>query len=319
MLRSTSRQISRDSPVSRAWINRNGPQSTDSVSTTKSGNSSAYDSNFMNHLIDNSIGSPQHKIKPLNDGRLRAHLLVKKRSLTPSRFSESKCEKFLDAIGAARDEAYFMSDVFSKFKGDTSYPSTTNRICTNWALLTSAALVAPKLDFFDGEDLKQEDAVIRDILSTLIVPSTNSDAPYLPNVFAEVKVPDGSAETSLDDEIFDGNAYNFAIVYSDGAIETIAHHMTAPQKPGIKPSYHTVSLGRWILNGDKEQFFLGTGAFRNIRDHAKLVREKAVADAIKGMEVWPLKDRESKLKEATAAAKRNVEKIMPVVPPPVSA
>ena len=55
--------------------------------------------------------------------------------------------------------------------------------------LVSANLVKPQPDFFDGAEQSAADSELRNVLDAVIVPSTPSDSPFLPNWFAEVKAP----------------------------------------------------------------------------------------------------------------------------------
>ena len=301
--------------------------------TSKSGRSSAYNADFMGLLISNCIGRAQRKVKPANFDNLLQRLAQPRGSLSPSRFSESNYENFLDAVDNAREEAQVMSDVFTAVKGPNIYPSTTNRSCNNWAPLTSAKLVTPQPDYFDGERQTPTDAELRQVLDSLIVPSRSSDAPFLPNFLAEAKAPGASAEVARrqavydgafgaramlhlqafgGEEIYDGNAYTLTSTYTDGKLEIFAHHMTPPDKPGTRPNHHTVSIGKWMLDEDIDAYRRGATAFRNARDLAKEMREAFIADANKRMQSLPPAVRVRKIAEAAARAQEILDSNMSV-------
>ena len=292
--------------------------------STNSGRSSAYNADFMGLLISNSVDRPQRKIKPANYNVLRDRLARPRRSLSPSQFSETAYENFLDAVDNAREEAQVMSDVFTTLKGLKIYPSITNRPCNNWAPLCSANLVTPQPDYFDGERQTPADAELRQILDSLIVPSTSSDAPFLPNFLVEAKAPGASAEVARrqivydgaigaramlhlraygGEETYDGDAYTLTSTYTDGKLEIFAHHMTPPDEPGKRPYHHTVSLGKWMVDEDIQAYRRAANAFRNARDLAREFREASIVDANRRMQLLPPEARKRKIAEALAKTK----------------
>ena len=302
--------------------------------TTKSGRSSAYNADFMGLLISNGVDRPQRKSKPANYDDLRDRLAQPRGSLSPSQFSESKYEDFLDAVENAREEAQVMSDVFATLKGPKIYPSTTNRPCNNWAPLVSANLVIPQPDFFDGERQTPGDAELRQILDSLIVPSTSSNAPFLPNFLVELKAPGASAEIARrqivydgafaaramlhlraygGEEIYDGNAYTLTSTYTDGKLEIFAHSMTPPDEAGKRPCHHTVSLGKWMLDEDIHAYRRGATAFRNARDLAREFREAFISDANRRMQSLTQEAREQKITEALTKTKEILDSNISVV------
>lgn len=115
----------------------------------------------MNLLISSGIDRPQRINKPANYDQLRDRLAQRRDSLSHSNFSETNYEDFLDAVENALDEAQVMSDVFPTVKGPKIYPSTINRPCYNWAPLTTADLVVPQPDLFDGARQSSEDSELR--------------------------------------------------------------------------------------------------------------------------------------------------------------
>ena len=298
--------------------------------TSKSGRSLAYNADFMGLLISNGVDRPQRKIKPASVTGLHSRKVL----FSPSQFSETNYENFLDAVDNAREEAQVMSDIFTTLKGPKIYPSKTNQPCNNWAPLTSANLVTPQPDYFDGERQTPGDAELRQILDSLIVPSTSSDAPFLPNFLVEAKAPGASAEVARRQAVYDGafgaramlhlrayggeetydcNAYTLTSTYTDGKLEIFAHHMTPPDEPGKRPCHHTVSLGKWMLDEDIHAYRRGAMAFRNARDLAREFREAFIVDANRRMQSLPQEARERKIAEAFAKTKEILDSNISVV------
>ncbi len=292
--------------------------------TSKSGRSSAYNADFMGLLISNGVDCPQRKIKPGNYNDMRDRLAQPRGSLSPSRFSDTNYENFLEAVDNAREDTQIMSDVFTTLKGPKVYPSTTNRPCNNWAPLTSPKLVTPKPDYFDGERQTPGDAKLREILDSLIVPSTSSDAPFVPNFLAEAKAPGASIEIARrqivydgafgaramlhlraygGEETYDGNAYTLTSTYTDGKLEIFAHRMTPPDEPGMRPCHHTVSVGKWMHDEEIHAYRRGATAFRNAGDLARKFRKAFIADANRRIQSLLPKARERKIAEAFAKTK----------------
>ena len=277
----------------------------------KSSRSSAYKSDFMKLLVAEHVDRTRRTGKPANYDLLRSQLEQPRRSLSPTRFSESQYEDFLDAVDHAFEEAQVMTDVFSVIKGTKSRPSRTNHSCKNWVPLISADLVIPQPDFFDGAEQNPANEKIRQALDGVIVPSYACDIPFLPNFFAEVKPPHASAEVARRQIIYDGafgaramhhlraygasesfdeNAYTLTATYTDRRLEIFCHHLTAPDGPGKLPHYHTVSLARRILDGSVGDFRAGVSAFRNARDIAQAVRDTSLAEANQRMHACSQRD-----------------------------
>jgi len=271
---------------------------------SKSGRSSAYNTDFMNLLISSGIDRPQRISKPANYDQLRDRLAQRRDSLSHSYFSEPNYENFLDAVENALDEAQVMSDVFPTVKGPKIYPSTTNWPCYSWAPLTTTDLVAPQPDFFDGARQSSEDSELRQALDSLIVPSASLDAPFLASFLAEAKPPGGSGEIARRqavydgafsaramhylqaygaEEIYDGNAYTLTSTCAEGKLEIFSHHLTRPDSPGKLNHCRTVSIGQGLLTQDVQSFRDDATAFRNAGDLAREFSERFIADANRRM------------------------------------
>ena len=288
--------------------------------TTPSGRSSAYKSDFVKLLITDGIERTRPTNKPANHDGLLSRLKQPRGSLSPTHFHEKHHEDFINAVANAVDEDQVMTDVFSVIKGNKSRPSRTNHACKNWAPLVSANLVIPQPDFFDGAEQSAANSELRNVLDAVIVPSTSSDSPFLPNFFAEIKAPTASAEVARRQaiydgafgaramhhikaygasETFDGNAYTLSATYTDGLLEIFAHYLTASDYPGQPPHYHTASLDMWMLRRKSmDTFRSGITAFRNARDIAEETREAFIADANQRMHSFSPENRDKHIKEA---------------------
>ena len=89
-----------------------------------------------------------------------------------------------------------MSCVFPQILGSTSYPSTMDKPCTNWApLVTDAELVTPQPDYYDGIRAGPENKLLRQHLDKIIVLA--ADAPFLSNFFTKAKAPKGSMDIAI--------------------------------------------------------------------------------------------------------------------------
>ena len=248
-----------------------------SKTTTKS---SAYDANFMSLLISDGISPPQDEVQPNNFKELCDMLLEPRGSPPPT---DTDYHDFRAAVRNAHEEPLVMIDVISQIKGRKIFPSAADHLCRNLTPITSSRLVIPKPDFFDGEPISQADKVIRETLSGLIVPSTSSEAPYLPNFFLEAKAPKGSStvlrrqavydgafgaramhylQAFLTKEVYDNKAYTISVTYYDGGLKFFAHHRTAPDEIGMFPPCYTVPIGQWTLDDNVITFRLGVAAFK---------------------------------------------------------
>ncbi|KAL9607367.1 MAG: hypothetical protein Q9167_007713 [Letrouitia subvulpina] len=292
---------------------------TTTTKSKKSGRSSAYQSDFMKLLIGDGVDRTQRTRKPANYDDLHNRLVKRRGSLSPTLFSERHYENFLEAAENAVDEAQVMTDVFSVIKGNKSRPSRTNHACKNWAPLISANLVIPQPDFFDGAEQSAADSTLRQVLDAVIVPSTSSDSPFLPNFFAEVKPSKAAADVAYrqalydgafgaramhhlksygNDETIDENAYTLTTTYVNNKLEIFAHYITASDNPGRKQHYRTVPIIKKILDEDIEAFRFGVTAFRNARDISEQNRKTFIADANQRMNSVSLEIQEKYKKEA---------------------
>lgn len=289
--------------------------STTKTTTSKTRKTSPYDANFEQTLIDNGIYPDDYDFpddrdppRPDNENEILARLKQPRPSLSPSQFSEKAFRTFKQTNSRALNEDDVMSTVFPVIQGDAHFSSARNMIFNNLKPLTDGNVVDVKPDFYDGASPAQIDRRIRAELGPYITPSTQQQAPALPNCFMEVKGPDGSGavakrqacyygvagargmcklaafEVEDPETVYDNNAYTITSTYhsATGTLQVYAIHPIKPIKPIDSESsleYNMTQLGGWALTGSRETFLQGTGAFRNARDLTKAQRDGLIATA----------------------------------------
>ncbi|EGC44217.1 conserved hypothetical protein [Histoplasma capsulatum var. duboisii H88] len=301
--RSSSRR-SRSNLPNRSRFNATR-QSTRRTSTTTERKSSAYDANFEQVLVDHGahpVGydyPDDHSPLPNNLDEILQRISRPRPSLSPSRFSETDFRKFERANERALGEKKVMSSVFPIIRGNADIPYEEDKLFGNLERFADG-IVNAMPDFYDGAHAAQLDHRVRSELNSYIVPSTQHNAPILPNFFAEVKGPDGSAavakrqalydgtlgaramlrlQTYGKELAYDGNAYVVTSTYYDGTLKLFTTHPTASNDPGRDTDYHMTQLRSFALTDTAETFRQGASAFRNARDWAKEQRDYSIANA----------------------------------------
>lgn len=291
--------------VSSASSRRTGSTKATSVSS-RSKRSSAYDSNFEQHLIDHNIypllydfPDDRRPPKPANWEEIRTALKVPRGSLSPSGIPQSTFDDF-QRKNRTKSEGTVMRTVVPFIAGSAEIPNEGQLPFTNLDSITGDTTVNPVPDFFDGARPGALEKRVRDDLGKIIVPTKKSGVPVAPNFFLEAKGPGGTLEVAegqavLDgahgalimhtlqnylsqEPVYDGNAYAFSSTLLGGYLNLNAHHLTAPTHPGQRPDYHTTQLKAYALRDD-EVLLEGIGAFRNLRKLAKKYRDQFVKAA----------------------------------------
>lgn len=130
---------------------------------------------------------------------------------------------------------------------------------SNLEPLTNGTITAAQPDIYWGATPEQLARPARDGLAGHIVPSTMLDKPLAPNVFLEVKGPDGNAAVAtrqvrydgaissramhslqnygVETPQYDGKPHTFSFTYhvGTGTLQEYVHHMTAPTTEGGRP------------------------------------------------------------------------------------
>lgn len=267
--------------------------------------SSAYHRDFEQHLIDHGIHPNNRTQKPHNWDEIQQKMAQPRPSLSPSRFSDGAFETFQQANEEALTEAMVMRKPFPIILGSADIPSAGELPFGNLKPLTDGTLVDAKPDFYDGARPIQIDRQIRAELGSYITPSTQHQAPALPNFFTEVKGPDGSGAVAKRQACYDGvmgargvnefraygldkpetlydeNAYTITSTYhsATGTLQVYTIHPTKPTDPGTSPEYFMTQLNSFAMTGTAERFREGASAFRNARDWAEERRNELITTA----------------------------------------
>ncbi|KAL6810755.1 hypothetical protein GGI42DRAFT_314890 [Trichoderma sp. SZMC 28013] len=276
-----------------------------SKTTTTKKSTTPYNRGFEQHLTDHAIHPTWRSQKP-NLKDIKAALAVSRRSLSPSRFSNSVFEAFQMSDDQSKDEDDVKTHVVPIIIGSRQHdhPMALNTLFGNLGPLTDGTLAPANPDIYYGAYPEELDRSIRNDLASYIIPSTMQDKPMAPNFFMEAKGPNGSAAVAVRQARYDGaigargmhalqnygkgepeydsNAYVFSSTYHNGTLKLYAHHMTAPLVPDGQPNYHMTQVGAWAMTGDIDDFRRGATAFRNARDLAKQHRDRFIQSANAG-------------------------------------
>ncbi|KAF4513220.1 hypothetical protein G6O67_000518 [Ophiocordyceps sinensis] len=247
-------------------------------STARTRRSSAYGKDFVQHLTDHGIHINNRRSRPRNMTEMRSEIARERASLSPSKLSK---------------------DTFEDFQRKNE----ENVLFTGVTPVTNKSASRPKPDFFDGALLRDIAEEIRNdpALRSTVIPTRHPTIPVAPNLFLEVKRPEGhhsvaqrqscfdgtygarsmhALQTYGDTEpAYDGNAYTYSSTYCEGSLKLYAHHITAPTTSLGRPEYHMSYIDGWQMTGNMDTFRRGAAAFRNIRDLAKRHRDSFIQAA----------------------------------------
>jgi hypothetical protein len=272
----------------------------------------AYDPAFQQHLTDNDILPDDYEYP---DGRYPPELSnvddltqrAPRASLSPSRFTNDDFRRFKRANTHATKESQVISKVIPFIEGNIrdSKCTASDIAFINLDPLTDGTLVAAKPDIYYGARPEQLDRKVRRELEGHIVPSAQHDLPIAPNMFLEVKGPDGSAavakrqicyDMALGERaqfslrsfrspapVFDNKASTIGYTYLDGHLKMYATHSIEPSAPGRPPGYVMTQVGAYAMTNDIHTFRQGAAAYRNGRDFAKEKRDEAIENANKAV------------------------------------
>jgi len=281
---------------------------TTKTTTTKS--TGPYDRAFQQHLIDGGVYPhayeyPDGRVpaKPDNWEDINRRLSQPRPSLSPSKFSEEAYEKFIRADAHAFKEKQIAESVIPVIEGNIRDAKCISGGIpfTNLGHLTDGTLAPGNPDRYYGARPEQLDRRVRTDLSGHIVPSTQHDLPIAPNLFLEVKGPDGSAAVAKrqasydgalgargiqslksygqDEPLYDNHADTIISTYHDGTLKMYTSHPSQPTSRGGRPEYYMTQLNTWGMTGNRETFRQGATAYRNARDWAKEQRDKVIKRA----------------------------------------
>ncbi|KAK7422432.1 hypothetical protein QQZ08_009514 [Neonectria magnoliae] len=275
---------------------------TTSGTTTTKKSTTPYNRGFEQHLTDHGV-HPIYSSQEPDLEEVMTAMAVPRPSLSPSRFSDRAFKTFRESNARAKDEDDILADVIPTITGprQANHPSSRNTVFGNLKPLTDGTIAPAKPDIYYGAYPERLDRSIRDELAGHIIPSTMQDKPMAPNLFMEVKGPDGSLAVAMrqarydgaigsramhslqnyneEEPAYDGNPYTFSSIYHGGQLQLYAHHVTAPTTPEGRPEYHMTQVDTWGMTGNIDSFRRGATAFRNARDLAKQHRDNVIREA----------------------------------------
>ena len=177
---------------------------TESSVSSKTKKSSAYDGGFDQHLFDHGIYMDNYDQMPSNWAGINNRIVQRRRSLSPSRFSEAAFTSFRQTNKQALTESMVMSAVFSIMAGSSTIPHLTDLQFGNLKALTDGTITNAKPDWYDGLFPAELNPTVRAGLGPFIVPSTNTAAPCMPKFFMEAKGPNGNTAVCKRQALYDG-------------------------------------------------------------------------------------------------------------------
>ncbi|KAG6036947.1 hypothetical protein E4U41_005388 [Claviceps citrina] len=292
---------------SRSSTTRSRASSSTNATTLirESRKTSAYGRDFQQHLADKNIHMQKYKSfsPPANMAAIESALAMKRASLSPSEFTEDAFRSFWQSNMGAAFEHDVMETVIPVLCGTSAIPNQQNVRFTQSTPITGEGTAKPQPDFFDGSRLHELSQDVRnhpDVCST-VIPTNHASVPVAPNFYLEVKGPGGSVvvarrQACYDgaygaramhtlqnygnaEPTYDGHAYTFSSIYSNGTLELYTHHVTAPTTSGGYPAYHMTPVGMYHILNNRKSFVKGATAFRNARDLTQQQRQNLIAAA----------------------------------------
>ncbi|KIX92042.1 uncharacterized protein Z520_12258 [Fonsecaea multimorphosa CBS 102226] len=280
-------------------------RSTSITPATKS--TGPYNRNFQQNLIDGGVYPHGYKFpdgrvpkKPDNWVELSRRLVLPRRSLSPSKFSDKEHEKFVQADGDAVKEEQVTTSVIPTIEGNIGDSKCVSGGIefANLHHLTDGTIAPGNPDIYYGARPEQLDRRVRDELSSYIIPSAQDGLPIAPNFFLAVKGPAGSLSVAAkqasyngalgergilsllsdgqEEPVFDNNAHTISSIYHGGQLKLYTIHGIPPTNPESRPAYFMHQLRSFAMADTAETFRQGATAYRNARDWAKEQRDVAI-------------------------------------------
>ena len=263
------------------------------TNSTSSKSTGPYDRNFAQHLIDFGIYPAEYERPdgsvlpaPENFDLIMEKLRTRRKSLSPSRFSDTHFRAFKKANANAFKEKEVATSVIPHILGSVSDSRCASGGIpfNNLEHLTDGTLKPGNPDFYRGARPEQLDRGIRNEFSRLIIPSTQDDLPVLPNFFLAAKGPDGTAAVAKRQACYDGalgarginslrslgsdmtsqvnKALPITSSYIDGQLKMYTTHLQIPDA-GNRLEYVMTQLGAYAMTNSVQTFREGATAFRN--------------------------------------------------------
>ncbi|KAG5763567.1 hypothetical protein H9Q72_008331 [Fusarium xylarioides] len=272
------------------------------TATTKTKKSAPYDRDFDLHLTEHGVHQLYTSEEPDLE-EITAAVSKPRPSLSPSRFSDGAFRAFQESNARARDEDDVLATVIPTILG----PSQTSRNCARNTVfsalepLTDNTITAAKPDIYWGAYPEQLTLLARNELAGHIMPSTMLNKPMAPNVFLEVKGPEGKAAVAtrqvrydgavgargmhslqnylVEEPQYDRKPHTFSFTYHEGLLKKYSHHMTAPTTEGGQPEYHISQLRSFSMTDMRSTFIEGATDLRNTLDLAETYRGAFIENA----------------------------------------
>ncbi|RDL40264.1 uncharacterized protein BP5553_00243 [Venustampulla echinocandica] len=282
-----------------SWQTKSTAQT--SIGTLKTTRSSAYDSDFEQHLRDHHIHLNNRRSKPGNLGELRQRLLQPRPILSPSPFSDDAYEDFELKHEDITEEGEIMQHIVPIICGNSNIPNKQNLLFTRLYPIANGTTVAGKPDFYDGARLDDINKQVQKDLGHFIIPTRHPAAPVAPNFFLEVKAPRGAANVARrqagyngalgaramhllqsykqDQSVYDGDAYTITSTYHAGTGTLQIYITHATKLDDGNTEYHMTQVDSWGLTGSPDSFRRGVTALCNARDWAQEQRDRLILDA----------------------------------------
>ncbi len=290
---------------------RSRRSSTKQSSTTgKTKNTSPYNGNFEQKLVDRGIypdgyeGPDGDPLEPENLMTIREAFAKPRSSLSPSQFPESEFARFKKQNRLAKSESQAVTSIIPYIAGSKdSQFQTAGTIPFNNMKRFDPSITTPTPDFYYGASPSQIDARVRNDIGEYIMPSSRTSVPAAPNYFRADKSASGRADVAQMQAMYDGavgargmhtlqnygtaapvydnNAYTISSTYhpGTGTLQMYATHPAPPASPGGETQYYTTQLNGCFMIGTPDGFRAGASAYRNAREWTTEQRDRFIASA----------------------------------------
>ncbi|KAF2123689.1 hypothetical protein P153DRAFT_401739 [Dothidotthia symphoricarpi CBS 119687] len=288
-------------------------------SSSKTKNSSVYDQNFEQCLIDHHIFPPgylrpqdeQFLPAPVNISDIQEVLQARRPSLDSLAY-DSDWRSFVKQHHASKLEIDVMKREFPLIQGGDdgsmgTFPwNNLNPLFDPDEDDEDKKLTAGNPDIYYGTRPELVDRRIRKTLDKFIIPSVSPGRPIVPNFAVAIKAPGGNVNVAKKQVTYDGALCARAMLhlasyghpeldyhglahvitsrYQDGTLHLYACHVGPPQNKGAPgpdglPEYITTSLCSFAMTNSVKTFCEGAAAYRNARDWCKEQRDILVRAA----------------------------------------
>ncbi|KAM3417749.1 hypothetical protein BST61_g5980 [Cercospora zeina] len=271
---------------------------------------SVYEADIARQLLEyNNYYGPGSNVRPVNEAEIRARLSQSRRSLSPSRYSDSRFRDFEQDNAECKNEDEVVSRVIGPYFTDyfrarqgfgrdtyaqNTQMSNLNPLCTKG----TKAMKVLKPGFCRGlapNDVEQE--LLAGHLRGFI--QGKRGGPVAVNDFLDVKGPDGSnkvlevqatqngaagaramdhlrAHGTVGNSLPDGIARSFSMTYNGGTVVPYVSHVHPPTEAGGEKITYTTRVGGEYMLGSPGQFRAGLALYRNATEEAYRYRRECV-------------------------------------------